>query len=116
MRLHTLRFLFLLLFGCLASSFLQAKPNVVLFFTDDQGQEYFMLTNLWHDQGVSAAGRAVTLTLTLDQDVRVVGRLARETGQPETLLVNDGVLRLTLPGGTGDLLRLGSSQFPGLGH
>jgi hypothetical protein len=89
---------------------------LVGFFTDDQGQEYFMLTNLWHDQGVSAAGRAVTVTLTLDQDVRVVGRLARETGQPETLLVNDGVLRLTLPGGTGDLLRLGSSQFPGLGH
>ena len=84
------------------------------FFTDDQGQDYFMLTNLWHGQKVSAVERAVTVTLTLDQNVRVMGRLSRKTGQPETLPVNDGVLRLTLPGGTGDLLRLGSSRFPGL--
>ena len=84
------------------------------FFIDDQGQEYFMITNLWHGQEVSAAERALTVTLTLDPGVRVVGRLSRTTGQPETLLVNDGVLRLTLPGGTGDLLRLGSSRFPGL--
>ena len=73
-----------------------------------------MLTNLWHGQKVSAVERAVTVTLTLDQNVRVMGRLSRKTGQPETLPVNDGVLRLTLPGGTGDLLRLGSSRFPGL--
>ena len=84
------------------------------FFIDDQGQEYFMLTNLWHGPKVSAVERAVTVTLNLDQKVRVVGRLSRKTGQPETLPVNDGVLRLTLPGGTGDLLRLGSSRFPGL--
>ena len=91
------------------------RDVLIGFFIDDQGQKYFMLTNMWHDQEVSAARRAVTVTLTLDQGVRVVGRLSRETGQPETLLVNEGVLRLTLPGGTGDLLRLGSSDFPGLG-
>jgi len=37
MRYQTLHFLFILLCGCLNSFALQAKPNVVVFFTDDQG-------------------------------------------------------------------------------
>ena len=37
MRYQTLRFLFILFCGCLASAVLRAKPNVVVFFTDDQG-------------------------------------------------------------------------------
>ena len=37
MRNHTLGFLFILLCGCFASTPLRAKPNVVVFFTDDQG-------------------------------------------------------------------------------
>ena len=37
MRRRGLGFLFVLVFGCFASAGLQAKPNVVVFFTDDQG-------------------------------------------------------------------------------
>ena len=37
MRHRTLGFLIIVLGGCLAAAVLQAKPNVVVFFTDDQG-------------------------------------------------------------------------------
>ena len=74
-----------------------------------------MLTNLWHGMDATAADRALTVTLTLDPKVKVVGRLSRKTGDPEMLAVTDGRLRITLPGGTGDLLRLGDAEFPGLG-
>ena len=73
-----------------------------------------MLTNLWHGKGASSPERAVTVTLTLDPKVRVIGRLSRETGQPEALAVEGGEFRITLPGGTGELLRFGDSRFPGL--
>ena len=91
------------------------KDVLVGFFTDDDGRDYFMLTNLWHGMDATAADRALTVTVTLDPKVKVVGRLSRKTGDPEMLAVTDGRLRITLPGGTGDLLRLGDAEFPGLG-
>ena len=90
------------------------KDLLIGFFKDDDGQDYFMLTNLWHGKGASSAERAVTVTLTLDPKVRVIGRLSRETGQPEALAVEGGEFRITLPGGTGELLRFGDARFPGL--
>lgn len=90
------------------------KDLLIGFFKDDDGQDYFMLTNLWHGKGASSAERAVTVRLTLDPEVRVIGRLSRETGQPEALAVEGGEFRITLPGGTGELLRFGDVRFPGL--
>ena len=90
------------------------KDLLIGFFKDDDGQDYFMLTNLWHGMGAPSAERAVTVTLTLDPKVRVIGRLSRETGQPEALAVEGGEFRITLPGGTGELLRFGDASFPGL--
>ncbi len=92
------------------------KDVLVGFFTDDRGRRYFMLTNLWHDMDASSAQRALTVTLTLDRKVKMIGRLSRETGRPESLAVTGGKFRMTLPGGTGDLLRFGDAEFPGLGH
>ena len=37
MRPQSLSFALLFLFGCIGSALLSAKPNVVVFFTDDQG-------------------------------------------------------------------------------
>jgi hypothetical protein len=90
------------------------KDILIGFFRDDAGRKYFMVTNLWHGKGATAAARRVTVRLKLDSDVEVVGRLSRETGQPELLEVVDGQLSLTLPGGTGELLRIGDAEFPGL--
>jgi hypothetical protein len=90
------------------------KDLVIGFFKDDDGRDYFMLTNLWHGMEASSVERAVTVTLTLDPKVKVIGRLSRETGQPEALAVEGGRFRITLPGGTGELLRFGDARFPGL--
>ena len=90
------------------------KDVLLGFFRDDAGRKYFMVTNLWHGKGASAAERRVTVRLKLDSDVEVVGRLSRETGAPELLEIADGELLLTLPGGTGELLRIGNAEFPGL--
>ena len=84
------------------------------FFRDDDGRRYVMVTNLAHGPGASAASRRMTVTLHLDRGIRVVGRLSRETGAPELLRTAAGKLTLTLPGGTGDLLRFGDAEFPGL--
>ena len=90
------------------------KAVLIGFFKDDHGRDYYMLTNLWHDKDATAAQRAVTVTLTLQPGVNVVGRLSRETGHPESLVVRDNRFQLTLPGGTGELLRFGDADFPGL--
>lgn len=90
------------------------RDALVGFFQDDQGEDYLMLTNLWHDEGVAASQRSMKVTLKLQSGVTSIGRLSRETGKPELLTVTGDTFELTLPGGTGDLLRLGSAKFPGL--
>ena len=90
------------------------RDVLIGFFRDDRDRDYFMLANLWHGGGASAAQRALTVTLTLDQTVTRMGRLSRETGRPETLLVDGDKFQVTLPGGTADLFRLGDAEFPGL--
>jgi hypothetical protein len=90
------------------------KDVLLGFFKDDGERKYLMVTNLWHGQGASAADRKITVRLRLDRSVRQVGRLSREIGAAELLIVRDGVLELTLPGGTGDLLSLDGARFPGL--
>ena len=91
--------------------------NVLLgFFQDDDGDEYLMVTNLWHEKDHSAAATAGTIQLKFDPEVTSVARLSRETGVPEQLVVRDGKLRLRLPGGTGELLRLHDASFPGSGN
>ena len=90
------------------------KDLMIGFFTDDHQRQYVMVTNLWHDKGASAIERALTVTLDLDPTIKVTGRLSRETGHPEALRVSGGKLQLTLPGGTGELLRFGDTKFPGL--
>ena len=102
------------------------KDILIGFFKDDDGRDYFMLTNLWHGKGASASERKLTVTLTLDQSVKTLGRLSRESGKPELLMVtqmnpltgSSGKFSISLPGGTGELLRFGDDSFPGLvkGH
>jgi hypothetical protein len=90
------------------------RDALVGYFTDDRGQKYFMIMNLWHDMGASAAERMLTVTVHLDRGVRWVGRLSRETGRGELIGTKAGRLTVTLPGGTGDLFRIGSAEFPGV--
>jgi hypothetical protein len=90
------------------------RDILVGFFRDDQGRDYFMLTNLWHGEGVPSARRSVTVTLKLQPGVTTIGRLSRQTGKAERLTVKGDEFAVTLPGGTGELLHFGSAEFPGL--
>ena len=104
------------------------------FFRDDTDGEYFMIVNLRQAESADAEDLPLTVTVTLDGSVEQLGRLSRETGQPEMVSVRekthmleriyDGVkktipithktLTVTLPGGTGELFKLDDAEFPGL--
>jgi hypothetical protein len=88
--------------------------GLVGFFKDDPGRDYFLLVNLRHGEGLSAAEGEVAMTVRLSPTVESVTRLSRATGQPEVLPLREGELKVTLPGGTGDLFLLGAGPFPGL--
>ena len=90
------------------------KDLLVGYFRDDSGLPYVMITNLWHDKDTSAAKRQVAIRVVFDKSIKRVTRLSRETGAVESLALKDNTLTLTLPGGTGDLLRLNGVEFPGL--
>ena len=81
---------------------------------DDGGAGYLMVVNLRQGPNMTAAQAAGSFTVKLDPTVQAVWRLSRQTGRPEKLAVTNGSLRLTLPGGTGDLLKIANGVFPGL--
>ena len=88
-------------------------------FKDDRGRNYFMLTNLWRKPGqVEGSSENTTLSFRLifDPSVRSIWRLDRGTGRPEKLNIADPDkgLDVSLPGGTGDLFKIGDGAFPGL--
>ncbi len=92
----------------------KGRDALLGFFKQDNGDTYFMVTNLWHGMGRSAADCKLNVRLTFAPGVRTVTRLSRETGVPEELVVQGGQLDLSLLGGTGELLKVGDAKFPGL--
>jgi len=86
---------------------------LVGFFRDDGGAQYLMVVNLWHGADRTAAECVQNVTLSVAPHVKAVVRLSRETGVAEPLPAQAEKVTLTLPGGTGDLLRLGPGSFPG---
>ncbi|MBP85975.1 MAG: hypothetical protein CMJ64_04530 [Planctomycetaceae bacterium] len=89
----------------------EERDVLVGFFRDDHGDEYIMVTNLWHEKDMSAASCTQKVTLTFPAEVKRVTRLSRKTGSAEELVVRDGDLQISLPGGTGDLLKIGAGEF-----
>jgi len=92
----------------------QGRNALVGLFTDDDGGRYFMVVNLWSGSGAPADERELTVDITLDPAIQSLARLSRETGAVECMALDNGILRLVLPGGTGDLFQLGDGDFPGL--
>ena len=90
------------------------NDGLIGFFRDDQAGKYVMLVNLQHGKGRSAEAAKASFTVTLNPSVTSVHRLSRKTGRVDSLPIVDGKLRLDLPGGTGELLKLGDAKFPGL--
>ncbi|MEO2034159.1 MAG: hypothetical protein ABGZ35_18955 [Planctomycetaceae bacterium] len=90
------------------------RDVLIGFFTDDAKRRYFMAVNLWTGPKASAAEHTTSIEIQFEPQVRSLSRLSRETGAVEHLALEDGVLNLSLPGGTGDLLAVGEDDFPGL--
>ena len=92
----------------------QGRNALIGLFRDDAGGRYFMIVNLWSGPGTPADERKITVAVKLDPTIQSLARLSRETGAVERIAIDNGTLRLTLPGGTGDLFAVGEGGFPGL--
>jgi len=89
------------------------RDALVGYFTDDDGGDYFMLVNTFHGDSLNASQAAVSITLQFDPSLDRVWRWNRLSGESEELMLNNGMLQLTLPGGTGDLFKFGDGRFAG---
>ena len=84
-------------------------------FRDDRGGWYIMPVNLHRRKGKKAAEMKATVTLKLADSVKSLGHLSRAIGKTELIPVRDGTFTMTLPGGTGELYKIGDKDFPGTG-
>jgi chitodextrinase len=80
------------------------KDGFIGFFNDDTGKKYFMLTNAYRSG-------ALNFSITFDASVNQITRLNRNTGAQEVLNLNNHVLNLNLPAGTGDLFCMTTNGF-----
>ena len=95
----------------------RAPRLLVGFFRDAVDEEYFLVVNKRESRAldVDQAQLAQQVTLRFRGDVSAVERINRETGKIERLPVKDGAVQFTLPGGTGDLLKVSNGKpFAGI--
>lgn len=93
----------------------ELKEGVAGFFTDENGQQYFMVTNLYHGRTLGAAGSSLDLFVQFDSTIVTLLRLNRMTGEPELIVLpSDHRLVMSLPGGTGDLYKYNDGMFAGI--
>jgi hypothetical protein len=91
------------------------KNGLLGLFYDDNGQTYFMLTNLNHGANLSASATSLNFVLTFDNSINNILRLDRVTGAQQVLNLTNHQLSWTLPGGTGDLFKYDVGDFIGHG-
>jgi len=87
------------------------EDGMIGFFTDDLGEDFFMLTNLNQGAGESSAATSLGFTIQFDTTVTEILRLNRETGLQELITLTGNALNFTLPGGTGDLFKYNTTNF-----
>jgi hypothetical protein len=93
------------------------KDGVIGWFKDDDGQDYFMLTNVFHGTGLVSADTSLSFTLEFDASIDSILRLNRISGEPERVNLTAPItdrFDLTLPGGTGDLFKYDTGFFAGI--
>lgn len=87
------------------------KDGLIGFFTDDAGQQYFMLTNLNHGENLSATAATLGFKISFDSTIDSLLRLNRVTGEQELVALTNHQLIWDLPGGTGDLFKYNTGNF-----
>ncbi len=90
------------------------KDGLIGFFLGDDGDRYFMLSNLYHSASLSADAASLSFTLAFDSSVNSIWRLNRLTGLPEKIVLTNHTLTWVLPGGTGDLFKYDDGIFIGV--
>ncbi|MCC6679899.1 MAG: hypothetical protein IT445_03255 [Phycisphaeraceae bacterium] len=98
------------------------RDGLIGWFTDDDGGRYLMFVNLTHAEGMSAEEGAASFHIRFGgpgKPVTTLYRLDRESGQVEPITLETDEtgasgFSLSLPGGTGDLFKIGDGKFPGL--
>ena len=90
------------------------KDGLVGLFTADNGDIYFMLNNLYHQGDKNAAECPLSFVMTFDSSVNELLRLNRQSGRDEVVPLDAHTLRITLPGGTGDLFKYNTGPFVGV--
>lgn len=92
------------------------QGGLIGFFRDDKGQKYFMLTNLNQHSNKSADECRATFTIKFEPGLKKILKLNRQTGQVETVSIDNPTNGLTidLEGGTGDLFKYDTGGFAGV--
>jgi hypothetical protein len=85
--------------------------GMIGFFTDDNGDEAFMLVNLHHGPSVPAVA-AMAITLQFDDSIQSILELDRLTGQQIVVPIPaNHLLNVALPAGTGRLFKYNEGDF-----
>ncbi|HWB54543.1 MAG TPA: hypothetical protein VG722_10135 [Tepidisphaeraceae bacterium] len=90
------------------------QDGLLGFFTDDAGQNYFMLTNLYTGPNATSAQTNSTFQLTFDSSVNSILELDSVTGLPDVVSLSNHVLTITLGGGQGELFKYNTGTFAGV--
>ncbi len=80
------------------------KDGLIGFFADDRGEELFMLTNSYAGTD-TASSYQLTFDMMFDSSVNSLLWLNQSTGQQTVVPLNNHVLEVVLPGGTGNLYK-----------
>lgn len=82
------------------------------FFTDDNSELYFMLTNCQHAADKTALESSNKITIKFDETVKQIEKINRKTGKIEIIELSDHrLLDYELPGGTGDLFKFSTQRL-----
>ncbi|MEN6405381.1 MAG: PEP-CTERM sorting domain-containing protein [Thermoguttaceae bacterium] len=82
----------------------ELMDGMIGFFTDDRGEELFMLTNVFSGTA-TASNYALPFEVTFDDSVDSLLWLDQTTGEETVVWLDDHVLDVTLAGGTGNLYK-----------
>ena len=86
------------------------KNGLIGFFEDDNGEELFMLTNLNHGSTLSADDATVSFQLTFDNSIDDLLYWDRITNRQTVVELDNHVLNVDLPGGTGNLYKYNNGE------
>lgn len=93
-------------FGKTPFTEINAEKAFVGFFEDPEGTTWAMLVNRRHGKYKSAAGQSSAIQVFCDQKVSRIIEIDRLTGHEREILVDRDSFLVSIPGGTGSLLRI----------